>query len=177
MSSGFISSEADTKDFADLKLLSFSLGDQQYGTHISQVKEVVRIIEVTKVPETPPFVEGVINYRGELVSVLNLKKYLGIKTTENGLNTPIIIVQADGQHLGVIVDSVSEVLSIPQSLIEPIPEIHPLAEFLEGAIKFEGKIVLILNFNKGLKKREKKLLENLTRNLAQKPKFGQDREG
>lgn len=170
MSSGFISSEEKEKNLGDLQLIGFFLEGQQYGTDIGQVKEIVRMIEVTKVPKAPRFVEGVINYRGEIVLVVNLRKYLGLEDIENNLDIPIMIIQAHDYHFGVIVDSVTEVFSINKSLIEPVPEIHPLTEFLEGAIKLEGKIVLLLNFRKGLKNSEKLLLEKMTRVFRGKDK-------
>jgi len=171
MSSGFISSEEKEKNLGDLRLISFALEGQQYGANIGQVKEVVRMIEVTKVPKAPRFVEGVINYRGEIIFLLDLRKYLGLENTENNnLDNPIIIIHAGDLHFGVIVDSVSEVFSISKSLIEPVPEIHPLAEFLEGAVKLEGKLVLLLNFGKGLKDSEKKLFEKITKAFIEKIK-------
>ena len=171
MSSGFISSEEKEKNLGDLRLISFALEGQQYGANIGQVKEVVRMIEVTKVPKAPRFVEGVINYRGEIIFLLDLRKYLGLENTENNnLDNPIIIIHAGDLHFGVIVDSVSEVFSISKSLIEPVPEIHPLAEFLEGAVKLEGKLVLLLNFEKGLKDSEKKLFEKITKAFIEKIK-------
>ena len=171
MSSGFISSEEKEKNLGDLQLISFALEGQQYGANIGHVKEVVRMIEVTKVPKAPRFVEGVINYRGEIIFLLDLRKYLGLENTENNnLDNPIIIIHAGDLHFGVIVDSVSEVFSISKSLIEPVPEIHPLAEFLEGAVKLEGKLVLLLNFEKGLKNSEKKLFEKITKAFIEKIK-------
>lgn len=102
-----------------LQLVSFCIGDEVFGVDILKVQEINRMIQIAKVPNSPCFIEGVINLRGRIIPVVDLRVRLGMRKIEHGRNTRIIIVEINEKTIGFIVDSVSEVLRIPNSITEP----------------------------------------------------------
>ena len=120
--------------------------------NILVVQEINRRVEITKVPKTPEFVEGVINLRGKIVPVLDLRKRFGLMGREFTGHARIIVVNIDTRVLGLMVDSVSEVLWIPSHTIEPAP---PLvagidAAYIKGVGRFEGRLLILLDLGKVL---------------------------
>ena len=111
----------------DNKFLTFRLGDEDYGVHILRVREIIGLMEITALPRTPDYVKGVINLRGKIIPVVQLRVRFGLDEVEDTESTCVIVVEVensehDEKHqVGVIVDSVSEVLDIPPGGIEPAP--------------------------------------------------------
>ncbi len=135
-----------------LQLVTFKLGSEEFALDILVVQEINRRVEITKVPKTPEFVEGVINLRGKIVPVLDLRKRFGLAGREFTGHSRIIVVNIDTRVLGLMVDSVSEVLRIPSHSIEPPP---PLvagidAAYIKGVGKFEGRLLILLDLGKVL---------------------------
>jgi purine-binding chemotaxis protein CheW len=134
--------------------LSFKLEDEEFALDISKVREVLDFTKITKVPQTPEFMKGVINLRGAVVPVVDLNKKFGIKDTEKTVNTRIIIGEIDieGDHmvLGVLADSVHEVMELEPEHIEPAPKIGTRlnTEFLKGMGKRDEEFVMILDIDK-----------------------------
>jgi len=145
-------------------LVVFQLAQQTYGIDIASVFEIIRMEKITKVPRTPDFVEGVINLRGKIIPVIDLCKRFGLDYTEATNSSRIIIVDVDGNTIGMIVDAVSEVLSVPAESIEPPPSmIHGIdAAYLKGIAILEGRLIILLNLGKIFHDHEINEIEELT---------------
>lgn len=133
-----------------LQLVSFKIGAEEFGINILEVQEIIRMVEITSVPQTPDYVEGVINLRGKVIPVVDLRKRLSMETQQRDHNTRIVVVDVDNEIMGLIVDSVSEVLRIPAGSIEPAPEIITGmdAEYIKGVVKLEEKLLMSLDLSK-----------------------------
>lgn len=138
------------------QFVEFRLGDEKYGVDILQVKTIERMLPITRVPKAPPFVEGVINLRGEIVPVIDLKKRFDLPESEITENTRIIIVTVEDLTVGMIVDSATEVIQLSQDAIEAPPAITTGidSDYLEGVGKMEDKLLILLNLSKVLKPQE-----------------------
>jgi purine-binding chemotaxis protein CheW len=134
--------------------LSFKLDEEEFALDISKVREVLDFTKITKVPQTPSFMRGVINLRGAVVPVVDLNKKFGIKDTEKTVNTRIIIgevdIEGDNIVLGVLADSVHEVMELEPEHIEPAPKIGTRlnTDFLKGMGKRDEEFVMILDIDK-----------------------------
>ena len=139
------------------QLVVFNLSTETYGIDISAVHEIIRIQGITEVPRTPEFVEGVINLRGRIVPVIDLRKRFGLDLVEKTNNTRIIVVEVDDMTVGMIVDSVSEVLRLPVDSIEPPPAVISSVdlESLQGVGKLDDQIIILLDLNRVLRQEEK----------------------
>ncbi len=131
----------------------FKLGDEEYGVNILQVKTIERLMEITRVPKAPDFVEGVINLRGEVVPVIDLRKRFELPERTNTDNTRIIIVSIEDITVGMIVDSATEVLQISEESIDPAPSIIGSidSDYIDGVGKIDGRLLILLNLKKVLK--------------------------
>ncbi len=103
----------------DMQLVVFQLGNEEYGADISQIREIIRAGEITGIPQAPDYVHGVINLRGQVTTVVNLRRRLGMPDKEKDNNTRIVIVEIDHNTIGMMVDSVTEVKYINGNQIEP----------------------------------------------------------
>ena len=135
----------------DQKLLTFSLGGEGYGVSILKVKEIIGMLEITPVPRTPEFIKGVVNLRGKIIPVMDLRIKFGMDQQEYNERTCIIVVEASlngSQRLiGVVVDMVSEVVNISSEQIEPAPEYGMALEhnFILGIGKIKDRVVIIID--------------------------------
>jgi purine-binding chemotaxis protein CheW len=140
--------------------LSFKLDEEEFALDISKVREVLDFTKITKVPQTPDFMRGVINLRGSVVPVVDLKKKFGMSETQKTVNTRIIIgevaIGGDETVLGVMADTVHEVMELEPEFIEPAPKIgtHMNTEFLKGMGKREEEFVMILDIDKAFSEEE-----------------------
>lgn len=136
--------------------LTFGLGDEIYGLQILKVQEIIKIPEVTRVPRTPEYVRGVMNLRGKVIPVIELRTKFGMDTTEDTTRTCVIVVQiaSEGQTvtMGIIVDEVSEVLDVSANQIEPAPSFGASVptEFILGMGKVGDKVVMLLDVDRVL---------------------------
>ena len=139
-------------DIKEEQLVAFQLSGQAYGVDIASVFEIIRISTITRVPRTQHFVEGVINLRGKIIPVIDLCKRFNLPQSEKTNASRIIIVEVDGNTIGMVVDGVSEVLSIPADSIEPPPPmIHGIdAAYLRGISIIEGILTILLDLEKVL---------------------------
>jgi purine-binding chemotaxis protein CheW len=146
-----------------LQLVSFKIGNEEFGVDILQVQEINRLVEVTHVPNAPDFVEGVMNLRGRIVPVVNLRKRLGLEKRENDKDTRIVVVEIEGKTIGFIVDSVSEVLRVPKSVVEPPPELISGvdSEYIIGIAKLENRLLILLDLKKVLNVEERETLKEV----------------
>jgi purine-binding chemotaxis protein CheW len=106
-----------------LQIVTFNVGNEKFGVDILKVKEIIRMTDITKVPNTPNYVDGVINLRGKVMPIINIRSKFGMPRVENDSSTRIIIFELESKHIGFIVDAVNAVLKIPKSLFETPPEI------------------------------------------------------
>ncbi|HXZ30978.1 MAG TPA: chemotaxis protein CheW [Terriglobales bacterium] len=135
---------------SDLHIVGFRVGRETYGVPITALHEIVRVPEITAVPDAPEYMEGVINLRGKIVSILDLRKRLGEAQVTPSKRNRILVLEHNGRLSGLIVDSASEVLKIPESEVEPPP-----TEFLEGGLncvtglgKHQGRLIVLLDMAK-----------------------------
>jgi purine-binding chemotaxis protein CheW len=132
------------------KFLSFFLKDEEYGIEILKVQEIIGMLPITRVPRTPDFVKGVINLRGKIIPVTDLRSRFGMEEREITAETCTIVVQAGGLEIGVIVDKVSEVLDISDQEIEDVPSFGTdvSTEYLLGIGNTNGRVRLLLDIDK-----------------------------
>lgn len=141
--------EEDTQ--AD-RYLIYKIGEESYGIEISYVFEIINITQITKVPGLPGYLKGIINLRGSIVPVMDIRQRFGLPEREYNDRTCIIIAQVDGMDVGYIVDSVSEVATIPGNSIVPPPEINKSSnKFLRGIGKVDDSIHLLLDYQRLMK--------------------------
>ncbi len=130
----------------EVQLVIFKLGREEYGVSILQVQEIKRMTDITRVPHTPDYIRGVINLRGSVLPVVDLKKRLNLPQQAYTDDTRIIIVKIEDIAVGMIVDAVSEVMAIGQENIEA-PEVVSgiAADYLSGVGKMENRLLILLN--------------------------------
>ena len=147
---------------SDTQLVIFKLANEDYGLPISKVQEINRMVAVTKLPNSPEFMEGVINLRGRIIPVLDLRKRFGFNTREHQDDTRIIVVDISGQTVGLIVDAVHEVAKIPGDCIEPPPPSFVMdAQFVQGIGKFADALVVILDIDRIITMKESFILRDV----------------
>lgn len=134
------------------KYLTFALGSEEYGLEILKVREIIGLMEITRVPRMPDFVRGVINLRGKIIPVIDLRLKFGMNEQEDTKETCIIVVDLEDLLIGVVVDKVSEVLDIIADKIEEAPDfgINVDTEFILGVGKCDDNVVMILDIAKVL---------------------------
>lgn len=134
------------------QLVVFELARETYGVDISQVQEIIRFQEITKVPKVPDFIEGVINLRGNVIPVIDLRKRFDFDEVEKTNATRIIVVEVEQYTVGMVVDAVSEVVRVNEDSIEPpsniIADID--TDYLSGVCKYSDKLIILLELSKVL---------------------------
>jgi purine-binding chemotaxis protein CheW len=140
----------------ELHLVGFRVGRETFGVPIGMVREIVRLPEITAVPNAAEFIEGVINLRGKIVPVVDLRKRFRDVAPENGRKTRILVAEVDGQSVGLIVNSASEVLKIAPSDVEVPRNLFSEGElsYISGVGKLNGRLILILDLTKVLQRGE-----------------------
>jgi len=143
-----------------IQLVSFKLGKEEFGVDILKVQEINRMLEVTEMPNAPEFVEGIVNLRGRIIPVIDLKKRLGMPSGERDSSTRIIVIELKGKTIGFIVDEVSEVLRIESKITEPPPEMVAgiEANYITAVAKLEERLLILLDLEKILSQEEAKEL-------------------
>lgn len=147
------------------KYLTFTMGDEEYGISILKIKEIIGMMPITTVPQTPEFVKGVINLRGKVIPVIDLRLRFSMEAIPYTERTCIIVIEIEGEEntvlTGIVVDSVSEVLNIKDKEIEDTPTfgINMNTEYILGVAKMENSVKILLDINKVLNGDEIKNLE------------------
>jgi purine-binding chemotaxis protein CheW len=133
----------------ELQIVVCELGDEHYGLDIARVFEIIRHQPITAVPRAPSFVKGVINLRGRIIPVVDLRARFGMPEVEPTKETRIVVAESPSTRVGLIVDSVSEVLLVPTDAVEPTPAVAggADAEYLRGIAKLGGRLVLLLELD------------------------------
>lgn len=149
-----------------LQLVSFKISNEEFGVDILCVQEINRMLQITKMPNTPDFIEGVINLRGRVIPVLDLRIKLGMPRKEHDKNTRIIVVEIKGKTIGFIVDEVSEVLRIPKSITEAPPEMVGgiNSDFITSIGKLDDRLLILLDLEKYLQQRNLMFLKQQHKN-------------
>jgi purine-binding chemotaxis protein CheW len=152
------SGQADKNQAADLVLqwVTFRLQEETYGINVMQVQEVLRYTEIAPVPGSPDYVLGIINLRGNVVTVIDTRARFGLPPAEVNDNTRIVIIEAEKQVIGILVDSVAEVVYLKQSEIENAPNVgtDESARFIQGVANREGELLILVDLNKMLNDEE-----------------------
>lgn len=157
----------DTERGQLMQLVGFTIGREYFGVDILMVQEIIRSAPITAVPNSPDFIEGVINLRGNIIPVIDLRKRLNLNKNHHPLNendTWIIILDVEGRLTGFIVDKVTQVLKIQDNLIEPPPEIVTAglkSQYIKGVCKFGKRLMILLDFNRILVLDEVKKLREM----------------
>ena len=132
-----------------LQLVSFHVGDEEFGLDILRVQEIIRIQPLTRVPNLPDYIDGVINLRGKVIPVSGLRKRLGLEKQTADKRTRIVVVDVHGQILGFVVDSVSEVLRIHTDTVEPTPRLGKVErDYISGVGKLDSRLLLLLDLER-----------------------------
>lgn len=132
-----------------LQLVSFHVGGEEFGLDILRVQEIIRVQQLTRVPNSPDFVDGVINLRGKVIPVIALRRRFGLEDRPHDKQTRIVVVEVRGTVLGFIVDSVSEVLRIPAETVEPPPRLGKVErEYVSGVGKLDTRLLILLDVDR-----------------------------
>ena len=141
--------DRDRRDDDLLQLVTFSIGSEEFGVDILKVIEIIRTMEITKVPKAPAFVEGVINLRGLVIPIIDLRRRFGLAEKAGDSDTRIIVIEINGMSVGFVVDSVSEVLRIPANTVEPAPPVVAGvdSDYISGVGKLEDRLLILLDLD------------------------------
>ncbi len=143
---------SNEKSSTEQQLVVFDLSGEAYGISIESVREIIRLQEITQVPRTPSFVEGVINLRGKVIPVVELRKRFGLEAKERDQDNRIVNVDIGGHEIGMVVDAVTEVLRISSNLVEPPSSVITTADsgYLRGIAKLDDRLIILLDLEQVL---------------------------
>ena len=146
-----------------VQVVSFRLATEEYGVDISQVQEIIRMVEITHVPRAPRFMEGVINLRGQLIPIIDLRTRFGMQKIDATKSTRIIVTEIGNKRVGIVVDSVSEVLNIPIENVEDAPEMIAGVgtEYIQGVGKLDERLIIMLDLTMVISGEEKAQLDQI----------------
>jgi purine-binding chemotaxis protein CheW len=159
----------DKKQKKVLQVVVARLIDEDYGIPILQVQEIINMPDITRIPNMPDFIEGMINLRGKIVPILDLHKRFKLEATKRTDSTRVVVTMLDNQLVGFVVDSVSEVLRLSEDIIEPVPPaiLKIGAEYLSGVAKFNSRLIILLSLERILTDIEKQSLKKIERETEQ----------
>ncbi len=144
-----------------LQLVSFHLGGEEYALEILKVQEIIRMVDLTRVPNSPDFVEGVINLRGKVIPVIGLRRRFNLEARQRDAHSRIIVVEVNGSVVGFEVDAVNEVLRIPADTVEPPPRLAKAErEYVSGVGKLNNRLLLLLDVDRLMTDSEQAALKN-----------------
>jgi purine-binding chemotaxis protein CheW len=158
------------------QLISFLVGDEVYGLDILRVKEVIRIREITRLPKAPSFVRGIINLRGDVIPIIDLRDKFGLELHEYTATTRVIVVDVDEKLVGMVVDAASQVVRMPADQIDPPPPIVGglSAEYIKGVGKLDDRLVILLNIDRILTQEEKVELKKMEKSINESAGSGME---
>jgi purine-binding chemotaxis protein CheW len=147
----------------DNQIVVFELGSELYGVNIAAVESIIKMQAITKLPHSPVFVEGVTNLRGKVLPVIDLRRRFGMPPQEMDKNSRIIVVNVNSTEVGMIVDGVSEVLTVPAQAVEPAPSIATTVNsiFITGIAKLDDRLVILLDLDRVLSVQEQEALAGI----------------
>lgn len=147
-----------------IQLVTFELAEEEFAINILNVQEIIRLLPITRVPNTPSFVDGVINLRGKVIPVIDMRRRFKLPPKEYTSNTRIIVMNLKTQTVGFVLDAVSEVLRLPLSVIEDPPAVVAGigSEYLDGVGKLQDRLLILLDLEKLLLAKEHSALNKMT---------------
>ena len=147
----------------DLQIVGFRVGRETYGVPITAVHEIVRVPDITAVPDAPDYLEGVINLRGQLIPIIDLRTRFSMERSEHTKSTRIIVTEIGSKRVGIVVDSVSEVLNIPIEQVEGAPDMIAGVgtEYIQGVGKVNERLIILLDLTMVITGEEKSELNSL----------------
>jgi purine-binding chemotaxis protein CheW len=139
-----------------LQLVSFMIGGEEFGVDILQVQEINRMLDVTRVPNAPTYVDGVVNLRGRVIPIIDLRMRFGMDRKEHDKDTRIVVVELHNKVVGFVVDAVREVLRIPRNVTEPPPALTGSLrdDYITAVGKLEDRLLILLDLAKVISDRE-----------------------
>jgi purine-binding chemotaxis protein CheW len=143
-----------------IQLVSFLLDHEEYGVEVLKVREIIRMVTITHMPNTPPYVEGIINLRGKVIPIISMRNRFGLNDAEKDHQTRIMIMDAGGELVGFTVDAVSEVIRVSAGEIQPSPSVASGGvdqEYIAGVINHGDRLLVLLNFDNMFTNEEKEL--------------------
>ena len=146
-----MNNKEDVKETDELlQLVSFHVVDEEFGVDILKVQEIIRTVQITQVPNSPDYIDGVINLRGRIIPIVDLRRKLGYDKKISDHNTRIIVVDLKAKTIGFVVDSVSEVLRIPKNITENPPELIACVNtrYITSVAKLEDRLIMLLDLDK-----------------------------
>jgi purine-binding chemotaxis protein CheW len=138
---------------SDMQLVVFRLGNEEFGADISQIREIIRVGEITSIPQAPDYVHGVINLRGQVTTVVNLRRRLGMPDRATDGNSRIVIVEVDHSTVGMMVDSVTEVKYINGGQVEPFSSFladNEVQSYILGVCKLKDHLLILVDLKNAL---------------------------
>jgi purine-binding chemotaxis protein CheW len=136
------------------QMVTYNMGQEEFGVNILQVQEINRMVEITQVPQTEQYVKGIINLRGKVIPIIDLRKKFGMPEKEYDNHTRIVVVDVTGETVGLVVDGVSEVLRVPAGSLEDAPRLisgestYSGAEYIKSIVKLDDRLLIYLNLEK-----------------------------
>ena len=147
-----VKGSADSRHDELVQLVSFMLAEEEYGVEVLKVREIIRVPTITKMPNAPPHVEGVINLRGKVIPIISMRKRFGLMESENSSRTRIMVMDVAGALIGFVVDAVSEVIRIHSSEIQPPPSMVTSGgvsqEFITGVFNHLEKLLILMDVDR-----------------------------
>ncbi|MCF6202570.1 MAG: chemotaxis protein CheW [Methylococcaceae bacterium] len=145
-------SEEDKQDDPIMQWVTFRLGDEKYGINVMQVQEVLRITEIAPVPGAPPYVLGIINLRGNVVTVIDTRNRFGLMSKETDDSSRVVIIETENHIIGILVDSVAEVVELRASEMENAPNVgnEESSKYIQGVTSTENELLILVDLNKFL---------------------------
>jgi purine-binding chemotaxis protein CheW len=136
----------------ELHLITFALDREEYGIKVGQVREVIRVTEITRVPQSPAHVRGVTNLRGRILPVVEIRTRLGLEAGVVTQRSRIIVVEVHDRVLGILVDAVLQVAKVPVDTVTPPPEevVTPQTDYINGVAHWSGRLIILLELEKVL---------------------------
>ncbi|MEE9336981.1 MAG: chemotaxis protein CheW [Methylococcaceae bacterium] len=152
-------SEEDKQDDPIMQWVTFRLGDEKYGINVMQVQEVLRITEIAPVPGAPAYVLGIINLRGNVVTVIDTRNRFGLMSKETDDSSRVVIIETENHIIGILVDSVAEVVELRASEMENAPNVgnEESSKYIQGVTSTENELLILVDLNKFLSDEEKEM--------------------
>ncbi len=158
---------------ASIQVVSFAVGKEKYGVHIGQVQEIIRMTELTRLPQTEEYVKGIINLRGNIIPIIDMRSKFSMEELEYSELTRVIVVNMAEKLVGMVVDSVAKVIELPEKNIEEAPRIlHGISkEYIDGIGKMDNDMIIILKIDKVLSTAEIEMLSKRAEREGKKKKL------
>ncbi len=139
-----------SEETSSQQLVGFRLGGEEYGIEITTIQEIILMGDVTRVPQVPHFIEGLINLRGSVIPIIDLRKRFGLPLTERTEETRVVVVNVSEKTMGLVVDAVTQVIRVNQDQIEPTPPTVSAAgkEHIAGLAKFDNRMLILLDIER-----------------------------